>query len=300
MALFTDWLGRTERSSDLLSENLLKRVAATFDQEMPGITRSLRSRQTSSYRTLSNIYLSCLAAYMTEHGLTGAQNIFEGDQGMAAGMSSDADPSRLADGLGSRWALAEASVKFHASCRHTHPAADALLALMARENLEAKDIIKVVARVHQGAINVLGRVGVPQAVHQAKFSMGTVLGLVAIHGKAGLTEFQELALTDTEVSAFRELVFMQLDPEVDRAYPQRWLGRVQVTLKDGRVLEGAIDEPKGDPGNSLSRSELEEKFSRLVAFSSALNPVQTNLLIERVWSLDNDTDLVTLTEFNDD
>lgn len=164
MALFTDWLGRTERSSDLLSENLLKRVAATFDQEMPGITRSLRSRQTSSYRTLSNIYLSCLAAYMTEHGLTGAQNIFEGDQGMAAGMSSDADPSRLADGLGSRWALAEASVKFHASCRHTHPAADALLALMARENLEAKDIIKVVARVHQGAINVLGRVGVPQAV----------------------------------------------------------------------------------------------------------------------------------------
>jgi itaconyl-CoA hydratase/mesaconyl-C4 CoA hydratase len=37
MALFTDWLGRTERSSDLLSENLLKRVAATFDQEMPGM-----------------------------------------------------------------------------------------------------------------------------------------------------------------------------------------------------------------------------------------------------------------------
>lgn len=241
-----------------------------------------------------------LAAYMTEQGLTGAQNIFEGDQGMAAGMSSDPDSSKLADRLGSRWALAETSFKFHASCRHTHPAADALLALMAREQLEAKDIIKVVARVHQGAIDVLGRVRVPQTVHQAKFSMGTVLGLVAVHGKAGLTEFQELALTDPEVSAFRERVFMQLDPEVDRAYPQRWLGRVQVTAKDGRVLEGAIDEPKGDPGNSLSRSELEEKFSRLVAFSSALNPVQTNLIIKRVWSLNNDTDLVTLTELNDD
>ncbi|WCM52730.1 MmgE/PrpD family protein [Pseudomonas sp. WJP1] len=241
-----------------------------------------------------------LAAYLTEQGLTGAKNIFEGDQGMAAGMSSDADPSRLADRLGSRWALAETSFKFHASCRHTHPAADALLALMAREHLEAKDITKVVARVHQGAIDVLGRVVVPQTVHQAKFSMGTVLGLVAVHGKAGLTEFQELALTDPEVSAFRERVFMQLDPEVDQAYPQRWLGRVRVTVKDGRVLEGAIDEPKGDPGNTLSRSELEEKFSRLVAFSSALNPVQTNLLIKRVWSLDNDTDLVTLTELNDD
>ncbi|MNG02149.1 MmgE/PrpD family protein [compost metagenome] len=171
---------------------------------------------------------------------------------------------------------------------------------MAREHIEAKDISKVIARVHQGAIDVLGRVGVPKTVHQAKFSMGTVLGLIAVHGKAGLTEFHELALTDPEVSAFRERVHMQLDPLVDQAYPHRWLGRVQVTVKDGRVLEGAIDEPKGDPGNSLSRPELEEKFSRLVAFSSALNPFQTNLLIKRVWSLDNDTELVTITELNDD
>ena len=35
MAHFTEWLGRTERSSDLLSENLLKRVAATLDQDTP-------------------------------------------------------------------------------------------------------------------------------------------------------------------------------------------------------------------------------------------------------------------------
>ena len=61
------------------------------------------------------------------------------------------------------------------------------------------------------------------------------------------------------------------------------LGRVQVTTTDGRVFDGAIDEPKGDPGNTLTRSELEEKFSRLAAFSSALNPSQTKLLIERLW-----------------
>ena len=35
----------------------------------------------------------------------------------------------------SRWATAETSFKFHASCRHTHPAADALLDLMQREGL---------------------------------------------------------------------------------------------------------------------------------------------------------------------
>lgn len=73
-----------------------------------------------------------LAAYLTADGLSGARHILEGEQGMAAGMSSDADPERLVDRLGSRWALLETSFKFHASCRHTHPAADAAGADAAR------------------------------------------------------------------------------------------------------------------------------------------------------------------------
>lgn len=226
-----------------------------------------------------------LAAYLTADGLTGARNILEGDQGLAAGMSTDADPSKLSDRLGSRWALLETSFKFHASCRHTHPAADALLGLMQREGLNHEQIARVETRVHQGAIDVLGRVVVPQTVHQAKFSMGTVLGLIAVHGKAGLTEFHEFALNDSNVSAFRDKVGMTLDSEVDGAYPQRWLGRVVVTTVDGRVLHGAIDEPKGDPGNTLSREELADKFQRLTQFSGARTPAQSGELIQKVWDL---------------
>lgn len=226
-----------------------------------------------------------LAAYLTADGLTGARNILEGDQGLAAGMSSDAQPGKLSADLGSRWALVETSFKFHASCRHTHPAADALLDVMQREGLSAAQISQVQTHVHQGAIDVLGRVTVPATVHQAKFSMGTVLGLIAVHGKAGLPEFHDLALSDPAVAAFRDKVSMSLDPEVDSAYPQRWLGRVTVTTTDGRTLHGAIDEPKGDPGNTLSRAELADKFQRLAHFSGARTPAQANRLIEQVWNL---------------
>ncbi|MFC6338033.1 MmgE/PrpD family protein [Pseudomonas sp. CCM 7891] len=226
-----------------------------------------------------------LAAYLTADGLTGARNILEGDQGLAAGMSTDADPRQLSDRLGSRWALLETSFKYHASCRHTHPAADALLDLMQREGLCHEQIVCVETRVHQGAIDVLGRVTLPQTVHQAKFSMGTVLGLIAVHGKAGLPEFHELALHDSNVAAFRDKVSMTLDAEVDSAYPQRWLGRVIVTTTDGRTLQGAIDEPKGDPGNTLSREELADKFQRLTQFSAARTPSQADELIGKVWGL---------------
>ncbi|MBD9601099.1 MmgE/PrpD family protein [Pseudomonas sp. PDM10] len=237
-----------------------------------------------------------LAAYLTQDGLTGARNILEGDQGLAAGMSSDADPGKLSNGLGSRWALLETSFKFHASCRHTHPAADALQNVMREHELTHKNIAKVVTHVHQAAIDVLGRVVVPKTVHQAKFSMGTVLGLIAVHAKAGLTEFDRLALTDLDVASFANNVSMELDLEVDRAYPQQWLGRVQVTTTDGRVFLSKCDEPKGDPGNTLSRLELEEKFRRLLSFSEARTPDQINQLIERIWALQYTDNLSTLLE----
>ena len=78
-----------------------------------------------------------MAAYLARDGFTGARADIRRRAGHGGGMSTDADRRWLTDGLGTRWALAETSFKYHASCRHTHPAADALLALMQEHKLEA-------------------------------------------------------------------------------------------------------------------------------------------------------------------
>ncbi len=225
-----------------------------------------------------------LSAYLARDGFTGAARILEGAQGMAAGMSSDADPARLTDRLGERWALAETSFKFHASCRHTHPAADALLALVTANNLAPAQIANVTAHVHQAAIDVLGPVVAPTTVHQAKFSMGTVLGMIAAYRSAGLTEFQQ-HFDDPTIAAFRDRVSMVLDPEVDREYPRRWIGKVTVRTTDGRTLSARVDEPKGDPGNTLSRPEIEDKVLRLAQFSGAATPAEVHELARTIFAL---------------
>jgi 2-methylcitrate dehydratase PrpD len=224
------------------------------------------------------------SAYLAQQGFTGAKRILEGAQGMAAGMSKDAVPARLTDRLGQRWALAETSFKFHASCRHTHPAADALLEAMTRHELKAGAIASVTAHVHQGAIDVLGMVVDPQTVHQSKFSMGTVLGLIACYGRAGLSEFAD-HYRDPAVVAVREKVRMQLDPEVDGAYPDRWIGKVSVATVDGRRFDARVDEPKGDPGNTLSRTELEDKALRLALFSGAASAPEMKEVCARIWKI---------------
>jgi 2-methylcitrate dehydratase PrpD len=224
------------------------------------------------------------AAWLAREGFRGARRILDGAQGMAAGMSSDADPARLTDRLGGRWALAETSFKFHASCRHTHPAADALAACLRAHGLHGGQIRSIVAHVHQGALDVLGPVADPRTVHQAKFSMGTVLALIALHGRADLAAF-DAHFRDPDVVALRERVTMRLDAEVDGAYPQRWIGKVEVATTDGRVLAARVDEPKGDPGNTLTRPELQDKAIRLARYRDGASEAQMRALIGRVWAL---------------
>lgn len=223
-----------------------------------------------------------MSAYLAKDGFTGAERIFEGAQGMAAGMSDDADAMNLTDRLGTRWATIETSFKYHASCRHTHPAADALAQVLRECRVQPDAVARVVTHVHQGAIDVLGPVVDPVTVHQSKFSMGTVLALVARFGHAGLQEFDQ-HFRDPETLRFRDKVEMVLDPEVDAAYPRRWIGKVTVQTVDGRVLHGRVDEPRGDPGNTLSRDQLTAKALQLAAFSGGATEAAMRSAVERLW-----------------
>lgn len=227
-----------------------------------------------------------MAASLAAKGFSGAEDIFEGEKGMGNAFSKEPRADKLVEDYGKRWALLETSFKYHASCRHTHPAADALWTVMQENNLAVDDIAEVKTFVHQAAIDVLGAVDKPQSVHQSKFSMGTVLGVLAHNGFAGLDEF-ERALGDERIDSFRQKVSMTLDPEVDGAYPEKWLGKVKVTTKDGRELDAFVTDPKGDPGNTLSRDEIEAKVKRLVNYNGAGSLEDAEKVIAWTWNLEN-------------
>ncbi|MBE3559821.1 MAG: MmgE/PrpD family protein [Ktedonobacteraceae bacterium] len=232
-----------------------------------------------------------LAAYLAREGFTGAQRILEGAQGMAAGMSSDADASKLTAGLGEHWAVLETSFKWHASCRHTHPAADALLHAMQEYHLSAEHIAHIRAHVYQAALDVLGPVTDPQTVHQAKFSMGFVLALIALHQQADVGAFTQEALHDPRIRELLGRIEMVFDAEIDAAYPQRWIGLVELETTDGRRLTSRVDVPKGDPGNTLSCAEIEDKARRLAAFGRGASAEEVDELIARAWTLERQTDV---------
>ncbi|MEM9332085.1 MAG: MmgE/PrpD family protein [Pseudomonadota bacterium] len=223
-----------------------------------------------------------LSAWIASKGFSGAKHIIEGNQGLAAGTSSDADFQKLVDRLGKRWSVLETSFKFHASCRHTHPAADALLKVLEDNGLDAADVSEVICHVHQAAIDVLGPIKRPHSVHQAKFCMAATLGLILVHRKAGLAEFEGF-LEDNAALSFLDRISMTLDEEVNQIYPEKWVGKVTVRTLDGNIFTARVDDPKGDPGNTLSRDEIDAKARFLSQHSGAVTSGETDALMARLW-----------------
>jgi 2-methylcitrate dehydratase PrpD len=46
-----------------------------------------------------------------------------------------------------------------------------------------------------------------------------------------------------------------------------------------------VDEPKGDPGNTLSRAEIEEKAIRLALFSGGATESEMQELFLKLWNI---------------
>jgi len=48
-----------------------------------------------------------------------------------------------------------------------------------------------------------------------------------------------------------------------------------------------VDEPKGDPGNTLSRAEIEEKTLQLGVYAQAASEAEVRTLIDTIWNLEH-------------
>ena len=51
------------------------------------------------------------------------------------------------------------------------------------------------------------------------------------------------------------------------------------------MLDGRVDEPKGDPGNTLSRDEIDAKARRLASYGKGLSDGDIDRLMPRLWSI---------------
>lgn len=202
-----------------------------------------------------------LAAMLARRGFTGASRIIEGPKGLLAAMSRDSHPEALTDGLAeeqAHWRIANVSFKFHACCRHIHPAADAILALRS-EGLSPDDVESIHVQIYSQGLDLLDGVE-PTTPYAAKFSLPFAVAAALRFGDLGLDRFTDDAIVDSGTLALAERITFAPDPELDRLFPAAWPSIATATLKDGGIRTARIDHPRGDPEGGVSNADLAGKF----------------------------------------
>ena len=210
------------------------------------------------------------AALLGRAGFLGPRTVLEGEHGFFRAFGIETirpDFSLLTEGLGEDWRMARIAFKPYACGTMLHPFIDCARCL-ARDAVEPDRIEAVLCRVGEGTVHrlwePLAEKQKPSTSYSAKFSGPFAVALGLIEEAAGLEQFTEVKVRDTRLLALAGKVRYEIDP--DDEYPRNYTGFVQVTLRDGRMVEARQPHLRGGAREPLGREEIVAKFRANVAF----------------------------------
>ncbi len=158
-------------------------------------------------------------------------------------------------------------VKLHACCLYNHPALDAIQALLSRQPLEPEAI----ARITVTSVPFVTRMSEPDPPNMlaAKFSVPYAVAAAVVTGGSGVSAFLDPAREDPRVRELARRVEVHGDPIMAMRNSAGPTARVEVALRDGRVLTQTTTTVRGDAENPVDREVLVAKFHALAGPSLA-------------------------------
>ena len=97
-----------------------------------------------------------IAATLARNGFIGASESIEGKHGLLVGYSDNSHPDSAVAGLGEIYETMKIGVKPYPSCRYTHAALDALIAMRREHNLTPDQVRRVEIGLHRNGITLTG------------------------------------------------------------------------------------------------------------------------------------------------
>ncbi|MFN8633377.1 MAG: MmgE/PrpD family protein [Chloroflexota bacterium] len=229
-----------------------------------------------------------LAAELAALGFTGARKILEGRQGFFAATSPDGNPDAVTAGLGDDWKLPGSSIKPYPSCRHTHAAVDAALALKQDYGVEIGEIDRIEIDAYKATLDLTDNPA-PAHPYAAKFSVHYCVARALADGALRPSDFTDDLIREPALRDLMQRTTARLDPELDALAPNRLPARVRLLMRDGRQLQHEVLAAKGDPEAPLTEAELAEKFRSLVAGTAYA--ARADDLVKLITSLDGRADV---------
>ncbi len=135
-----------------------------------------------------------IAATLARNDFIGATESVEGKHGLLVGYSDNAHPDKAVAGLGKIYETMKIGVKPYPSCRYTHAALDALIAMRREHNLTPDQIKRVEIGLHRNGITLTGDAATkrhPTSIVGGQFSMFFTGAVALDQGRFGWDDYDK-------------------------------------------------------------------------------------------------------------
>lgn len=253
------------------------------------------------------------AALLAARGMTGPARPFEGTHGLAA--LAGAFSLAAFPGSSGPFRISEACLKYFTSEYHSigpitlllrmrddraarkkgEPGASREVASMPSPEWGPDDIERIVIHTYRFAFTELAGDSEkwrPRTRETADHSLPYIAAAVLVDGAFDPGIFAEARLDDHRILALADRIEVREDPDIARRFPAEMPCRIEIALRDGRVLVDALDFPRGHFRNPMTDAEVADKFRSLA--SSTLAPEQVEDAIRLVGKLESQPVLTPL------
>jgi len=214
------------------------------------------------------------AAFLARSGLTGPLEILEGPAGIFKVMSENVDESKVVSDFGRHFLIHDTYTKLYPTCRHTHPAIEGSLELMA-EGVRTEDIETVEIGGYRICYETTGKIYEPRNAGEAKFSTPFCVSVALREGCMGTSHLAEEFLRDPQLLEMARRVKVVIDPDIERMFPKIRGSRITFNLKNGESKTTSVFDLKGSPAKPASWPDLTSKFRANAAGSISKGAIES-------------------------
>lgn len=224
-------------------------------------------------------------------GALGATGVFDGPHGALAAYSPNPDVARLTDRLGDEWLTLHTGVKPYPSCRFTHGAVDAAVALYDQvpADVLADPSSTIEVKISPRAYAIVGmdqpQKRAPQTVVDGQFSVYFQVAAGLAVGRVTTADYDEL--DDRRLTGLMSRMQVVADDAVPAIGAE-----ITVTSAAGETFTSRIDVPGGEPPQNVDETLVVNKFHTLA--DGVLDTAAADAIVEAVLTLETQASIVPI------
>ncbi len=200
-----------------------------------------------------------MAVTMVESGMTGVYDVLDGTHNLFIALSSQPNPEAMVEGLGTRFFIAESSIKTFSVGYPNQSALDATLTLRRQHGFNSDDVKAIRVKLPTDAIGIVGSSAMPDVSCQHLVSLALLKGAVSFedsHDAALMKRADVLAVRNRLTLTGDEAL---MDPAAPRG------AIVEIDLLDGRSLVHHTRFAPGTKERPLDTEAVNQKARDLMA-----------------------------------